>query len=115
MSKPKRLWANTHWEVADDGLASLGDVEYFIPRDRLCELRPGEEANGVVSWPLQIAAKNWADLGSFEEAFQMALELLKPAGLEAINLSLSVARAREISTETLGLKLANSKGEEIEH
>jgi hypothetical protein len=57
------IWANEDWEVADDGMTALGSVEYFIPRHKLCDLRPGKEAKGVASWPLQFAEKSWADLG----------------------------------------------------
>lgn len=89
-----RIWANNHWEVAADGMAFLGPVDYFIPRNRLCELRPGKEANGVASWPLQIADKSWADLESFLEAYQHALDLLQPKGIEAVDLPLSASLAR---------------------
>jgi hypothetical protein len=93
---PNRIWANDHWEVADDGMAALGPVEYFIPLDRLCELRPGKEARGVASWPLQIAEKSWAELEPFLEAYQYALEHLKPKGVDAIDLQLSASLARDI-------------------
>lgn len=92
-----RIWANTRWEVADDGLSSLGPVEYFIPRNRLCELRHRREAEGIASWPLQIAEKSWAEIEPFLEAYQQALELLQPKGLEAIDLHLSSEIAREIA------------------
>jgi hypothetical protein len=91
---PSRLWANNQWEVATDGIAALGDVDYFIARDRLCELRPGRQHLGVASWPLQIADKPWADLESFLEAYQRALQLLQPKGIEVIDLSLSFSMAR---------------------
>jgi hypothetical protein len=93
---PNRLWANDHWEVADDGMTALGPVDCFIPLNRLCELRPGKEARGVASWPLQIAEKSWPDLESFLEAYQYALEHLKPKGVEAVDLQLSASLAREI-------------------
>jgi hypothetical protein len=91
-----RIWANDHWEVADDGMTALGPVNCFIPLDRLCELRPGKEAKGVASWPLQIAEKSWADLESFLEAYRYALDQLKPKGVEAVDLQLSASLARDI-------------------
>jgi hypothetical protein len=94
---PTRIWANNHWQVADDGLASLGPVEYFIPRSRLCELRHRREAEGIASWPLQVAEKSWAEIEPFLEAYQRALELLKPEGMEAVDLHLSSEIAREIA------------------
>jgi hypothetical protein len=96
---PTRMWANDDWEVADDGLAFLGPVDYFIARDRLCELRPGREAEGVATWPLQIADKSWAKPEPFLEAYRKALELLKPKGVEKVNLDLSVFLARERTFE----------------
>jgi hypothetical protein len=91
-----KIWANEHWEVVDDGIAALGPVDYYIPLDKLCEQRSGKEARGVASWPLQIAEKSWADLESFLEAYQYALEHLKPKGLEAVDLQLSASLARDI-------------------
>jgi hypothetical protein len=91
-----RIWANDDWEVTDDGMAALGPVDYFIPLDRLCELRPSKEARGVASWPLQIAEKSWADLESFLEAYQYVLEHLEPKGVEAVDLQLSASLARDI-------------------
>jgi hypothetical protein len=91
-----RIWANDDWEITDVGMSSLGPVEYFIPLDTLCELRPGKEAKGVASWPLQIAEKSWADLESFLEAYRYALEHLKPKGVEAVDLQLSASLARDI-------------------
>ena len=44
-----RILANTQWEVAHDGLASLRAVEYFIPKNRLCELRHRGAAEGIAS------------------------------------------------------------------
>jgi hypothetical protein len=46
-------------------------------------------------WPLQIADKSWAPIEPFLEAFGMALELLHPKGVEAIDVSLSSSIARE--------------------
>jgi hypothetical protein len=89
-----RLWANNHWEVADDGLASLGTVDYFIPRHRLCELRDGLQNRGIAMWPLQIAVKSWAPIEPFLEAYQQALLLLQPKGIERVDLVASVAMAR---------------------
>jgi hypothetical protein len=94
---PIRIWANADWEVANDGMASIGSVEYFIARNRLCELRPGRENRGVASWPLQIADKSWADVETFLEAYQKALEILRPKGFETIDLTLSASMAREIA------------------
>jgi hypothetical protein len=94
---PNRIWANNNWEVADDGLASLGLVEYFIPRNRLCELRHGREAEGVAMWPLQMADKSWVRIEPFLEAYKQALELLKPKGLDAVDLPLSSEIAREMA------------------
>ena len=94
---PTRMWANDDWEVADDGLAFLGPVDYFIARDRLCELRPGREAEGVATWPLQIADKSWAKIEPALEAYQRALELLKPKGREVIDLPLTLEIAREMA------------------
>lgn len=91
-----RIWANDDWEITDEGMSSLGPVEYFIPLDTLCELRPGKEAKGVASWPLQIAEKSWADLELFLEAYRYALEHLKPKGVEAVDLQLSASLARDI-------------------
>ena len=91
-----RIWANDDWEITDEGMSSLGPVEYFIPLDTLCELRPGKEAKEVASWPLQIAEKSWADLESFLEAYRYALEHLKPKGVEAVDLQLSASLARDI-------------------
>jgi hypothetical protein len=96
---PTRIWANDDWEVADDGLAFLGPVEFFIAMDRLCELRPGRQAEGVASWPLQIADKSWARLEPFLEAYQKAFELLKPKSIEKVNVDLSVFLARERAFE----------------
>jgi hypothetical protein len=84
-------------EVADDGLVSLGAVEYFIPRNRLCELRHRREAEGIASWPLQVADKSWAEIEPFLEAYQQALQLLKPKGLEALDLPLSLEIAQEMA------------------
>jgi hypothetical protein len=92
-----RIWADAQWEVADDGLASLGPVEYFIPKDRLCELRHRREAERIASWPLQMAEKSWVEIEPFLEAYQQALDLLKPKGLEAVDLSLSSEVAREMA------------------
>jgi hypothetical protein len=72
---PNRKWANAAWEVADDGLASLGDVDYFIPEERLCELRPGRQEEGIATWPLQMAAKSWVQVDLFLEAYEQALKL----------------------------------------
>jgi hypothetical protein len=94
---PKRIWANNDWEVADDGLASLDAVDYFIERHRLCELRPGRQKEGIASWPLQMADKSWVKIEPFLEAYQKALELLEPKGLEAVNLPLSLEIAREMA------------------
>jgi hypothetical protein len=90
-----RLWANNHWEVADDGMASLGPVDYFIARDRLCELRSGRETAGIASWPLQMADKSWAPIEPFLEAFQQALVRLQPKGVERLDISASFAMARK--------------------
>jgi hypothetical protein len=90
-----RLWANTDWEVADDGLVALGAVDYFIARHRLCELRPGRQGKGVASWPLQMADKSWVRIETFLEAYQKALGLLNPKGVDALNLPLSFEMARE--------------------
>jgi hypothetical protein len=46
---------------------------------------------------LQIAEKSWAEIEPFLEAYQKALELLKPKGLEAIDLPLSSEIAREMA------------------
>ena len=56
MSK-RRLWANTHWEVAEDGIASLEPAprQYFIFKDHLCQLRWGMEGRGIANFPLDIA------------------------------------------------------------
>jgi hypothetical protein len=95
---PNRIWANSHWEVADDGMASLGLVDYFIPRDRLCELRGGRfEGKGIAMWPLQIAAKSWAPIEPFLEAYQQAIQLLQPKGLDKVDFAESAAVAREIA------------------
>ena len=97
---PKRIWANSHWKVADDGMASLGPVDYFIPKERLCELRGGRfEGKGIAMWPLQIAAKSWAPIDPFLEAYQQALQLLRPKGLERVDLAESLALARELAFE----------------
>jgi hypothetical protein len=96
---PRRIWANSHWEVAEDGMASLGSVDYFIPRHRLCELHPGREVQGVAMWPLQIADKSWAKIEPFLEAYQRALELLQPKGWKRIDVSLSSSVARERAFE----------------
>ena len=92
-----RIWANAEWEVADDGLASLGDVEYFIPKNRLCELRPGRQAQGIASWPLQMADKTWVKIDPFLEAYGRALDLLNPKGLDAVDLPLSSSIARDMA------------------
>jgi hypothetical protein len=73
-----RIWANNDWEVANDGLASLGPVEYFIPRNRLCELRHGREAERVAMWPMHMADKSWVRIEPFLEAYHQALVLLQP-------------------------------------
>jgi hypothetical protein len=94
MSK-KRIWANTDWEVAEDGMATLSrPVEYFIPRNRLCELRSGMQARGIAMWPLHIAAKSEMAIEPFLEAYQQAIRLLQPKGLERIDLAESFALAR---------------------
>jgi hypothetical protein len=98
---PTRIWANNDWEVADGGMASLGPVEYFIPRNRLCELLHGREAEGVAMWPLQIADKSWAEIEPFLEAYQRALELLQPKGWEKIDVSLSSSIARKRAAQTV--------------
>jgi hypothetical protein len=86
---PTRIWSNVDWEVAEDGLASLGTVGYFIPKNGLCELRQTREAEGVATWPLQMADKSWAKIEPFLEAYERALVLLKPKGVEKIDLPLS--------------------------
>lgn len=77
---PTRIWANDDWEVADDGLASIGTVDYFIARNRLCELRPGRQQEAVASWPLQMADKSWVRIEPFLEAYQKALEHAEAQG-----------------------------------
>jgi hypothetical protein len=90
-----RLWANSHWEVADDGVASITTVEYFIPRHRLCELHDRYRGRCIAMWPIQIAEKSWAPIEPFLEAYQQALRLLRPNGVERIDLAASLAKARE--------------------
>jgi hypothetical protein len=96
---PIRFWANAHWEVAEDGMASLGLVDYFIPKDRLCELRDDFKGKGISMWPLQIAAKSWALIEPFLEAYQQALQLLKPSGLDKVDFAESASLARELACE----------------
>jgi hypothetical protein len=91
----KQIWANAEWEVADDGLASLGDVDQFIPRDRLCELRSGRENEGIASWPLNMADKSWVKIDEFLEAYEQALQLLQPRGRDEVDLSRSSELARD--------------------
>jgi hypothetical protein len=62
---PTRIWANADWEIADDGLASLGDVDYFIPKNRLCELRHGRQTEGIAMWPCKFACNNDPLRGDF--------------------------------------------------
>ena len=88
----RKLWANSHWEVAEDGMNSLNGIEYFIPKDRLCELREGKQ--GVSMWTLQIAEKTWAPIEPFLEAFSKAHELLKPEGGDQLDMELSASMAR---------------------
>jgi hypothetical protein len=94
---PIRIWANTHWEVTEDGMASLGPVDYFIPKDRLCELRDGFEGKGISMWPLHIAEKSWAPIEPFLEAYQRAIQLLKPRGLDKVDFAESAKLARELA------------------
>jgi hypothetical protein len=70
-------------------------VNYFIARHRLCELRPGRQKEGLASWPLQMADKSWVRIETFLEAYQKALELLNPKGVDALNLPRSFEMARE--------------------
>lgn len=97
MSK-RRLWANTHWEVAEDGIASLepAPMEYFIAKDRICVLRWGMEGRGIANFPLHIANKIERPIEPFLEAFEKAIELLKPKGYERIDLPATFALVREM-------------------
>jgi hypothetical protein len=95
MSK-RRLWANNHWEVAEDGVASLDPQEYFIPKDHLCRLRWNMEASGIADFPLHIADKIERPIEPFLEAFEKAIELLKPKGYERVDLAATFALVREM-------------------
>ena len=55
-----RILANTQWEVAGDGLASSGAVEYFIPKNRLRELRHRRGVEGIASRHPRVAEKSGA-------------------------------------------------------
>jgi hypothetical protein len=92
-----RIWANADWEVADDGLASRGPVKYFIPTSRLCELRSRKGVEGLASWPLQMADKSWVQIDTFLEAYQQALVLLQPPGVEDVDVEQSLDIARDMA------------------
>lgn len=97
MSK-RRLWANTHWEVAEDGIASLEPAprQYFIFKDHLCQLRWGMEGRGIANFPLHIANKIDRPIEPFLEAYEKAIELLKPKGFEKIDLAATFAVVRDM-------------------
>jgi hypothetical protein len=92
----RRLWANTHWEVAEDGVASLEPMEYFIWKNHLCQLRWGNEASGIANFPFHIADKIERPIEPFLEAFVKAIELLKPTGYEKVNVEATLALVREV-------------------
>ena len=112
MSK-RRLWANTHWEVAEDGIASLepAPMEYFIAKDRICVLRWGMEGRGIANFPLHIANKIERPIEPFLEAFEKAIELLKnsPYAQKLDNVGLFL-KALQLRAPQLGALLTTHLG-----
>ena len=58
----KKLWANDQWAVTKYGIEALGRTTYVIPKERLCKLRHGKEAEGIADWPAHMADKTWVNL-----------------------------------------------------
>lgn len=85
---------NHQWEVFEDGIRCT-QRDYFIPRSQLAELRDADF--GLAMWPLQMAEKSWVDLEAFIAAYDNALVVHKPTGIEQINLHKTYGNARHLA------------------
>src|SRR4051812_5869182 len=99
MATKKPVWGNRQWVVTSYGIEHLGKPRYVVPKNRLAELRQGEEARGIADWPPHLAEKNWVDTSAFLEVFGKALEIHKPDGAELINLENTVRYTQKILEE----------------
>lgn len=86
-------FANLQWMVTEGGISCL-EHHYDIAKSQLTELR-GTSGSGIAMWPLQMAEKSWVDVESFIAAFENALIVHRPIGVEKLDLPASFAMARE--------------------
>jgi DNA-binding MarR family transcriptional regulator len=87
---------NHQWSVIDVGIKCLSH-EYEITKSQLTELR--EPTMGIAMWPLQMAEKSWVDIEAFLMAYENALIVHNPPGVENIDIEASFQRAREIAAD----------------
>ena len=85
---------NCQWIVVDAGIKCL-DHEYEITKSQLAELR--EPSKGIAMWPLQMAEKSWVDIEAFIMAYENALTVHNPPGVESIDMVASFQLARKVA------------------
>lgn len=81
------LFQNHQWRVTDGGLTSTlpsASTPFHIEAERLLLRREG----GLYLWPMQVAAKPWADLNAFEEAYRHAIELVLTGDAQKVDADL---------------------------
>jgi hypothetical protein len=54
---------------------------------------------GIAMWPLQMAEKSWVDIEAFLKAYENALIVHNPPGVENIDMAASFQRARKIAAD----------------
>lgn len=68
------LFENQQWAVTNEGINSRKPGAPYLYEIEASGLL--NTTDNFYAWPLQIAEKNWADVGAFEQAFRKAVELL---------------------------------------
>jgi hypothetical protein len=86
------LFQNEEWTVTEIGLEHE-QTGYFIARDEIASRR----TDGLWSWPLHMAEKNWCSVPAFMEAFSCAVAAYGVTADADLAQSFQVAR-REIAT-----------------
>lgn len=102
MTTERPIFENAEWLVSESGLEHKR-TGYFIDRESLGQRRE----DGLWSWPLHMAEKNWCGMPSFAEAFTCAASLYGFAADAELAQSLQVARC-EVSAWPQAAKAAPS-------
>jgi len=82
MAEDRTHFENEDWAVMDSGLEHKR-TGYFIARDEIASRR----SDGLWSWPLHMAEKNWCGMPAFTEAFTCA------AGIYGVQTDADLARS----------------------